>query len=141
MESVLKVSVQEIGATAEELEVIGELLRDELLGLDVESVRRLSEEEAPAGARGMDVPALGGLLVSLPTTPTMQAALIEALRGWLRRPRQDFAIRSVHLEIDGDVLALSQVSGEQQERLIEDWLQRRGNDLAKTEASNGEANT
>jgi hypothetical protein len=140
MESVLVVTVQDTGASAEQLEVIGDLLRDELLGLDVSSVQRLSEGTAPPGTRGVDVAALGGLLVSLPATPTMLAAVIATVSRWLKRPRQAEGVRSVHIEIDGDVLELSQVSDEEQGRLIEDWLRRRGNNNAETEASNGDGN-
>ncbi len=136
MESVLVVSIREDGATDQELEVIGDLLRDELLGLEVGPIRRMSEGAAPPGTRGVDIAALGGLLVSLPATPPILEAVIGVVRDWLKRPRQDRGVRSVHIEIDGDVLELSQVSADEQGRLIEDWLQRRGS--RRPEAGNGD---
>src|SRR5882757_3095592 len=119
------VRVLEDGVSAEVAERAGESLREELLELDVESVRRLSEGTAPAGSRGVDIAALGGLLVSLPATPSVLSAMVETVRGWLRRGGAD-SPRSVHLEIDGDVLKLGQATADQQERLVQDWLRRRG---------------
>jgi len=119
------VRVLEDGVSAEEVERAGESLREELLELDVDSVHRLSEGTAPPGSRGVDIAALGGLLVSLPATPSVLSAMIETVRGWLRRGGDD-SQRSVHLEIDGDVLKLGQATADQQERLVQDWLRRRG---------------
>ena len=136
MDSVLVVSVREVGASAEQLEVIGELLRDELLGLDVSSVQRLTDVEAPPGSHGLDIAALGGLLVSLPATPALLSALVDLVGGWLGRSRQLSGRRSVRIESDGDVLELSQVSSEDQSRLIDAWLQRRGQ--ATVEANTGD---
>lgn len=119
------VSVREDEAPTEQVERASDLLRDVLLELEVDSVRRLTHGEAPPGSRGVDLAAIGGMLVSLPATPGMLSGLIDAIRNWLRRPGSEAVPRSVRIEIDGDVLELSHATSDQQSRLVDDWLQRR----------------
>lgn len=123
MDAVLVVSVREVGASAEQLEVIGELLRDELLNLDGSSVQRLAD--APSAAGGADQAALGSLRLSLPAAPGRLARVVEVVCGWLERSRQVSGPRSVRLEADGDVLDLGQSATEEQNRQIDAWLHRR----------------
>jgi hypothetical protein len=108
-------------APPEELDWLTERLRRELLALDVADVRRGAEAAAaPDGARGLDIETIGTLLVSLVTAPEMLRAVVGTIRDWLGRSRA----RSVCLEIDGDVLQMTGLSSEAQERLIESWLAR-----------------
>jgi hypothetical protein len=104
----------------EELDRLTERLRRELLALDVADVRRGAQAAAPDGARGLDVEALGTLLISVVTAPELLRAVVGTIRDWLGRSRA----RSVCLEIDGDVLHVTGLSSEAQERLIESWLAR-----------------
>jgi hypothetical protein len=111
---------QAIGS--EELDRLAGRLRRELLELDVDDVRRATGGEAPEGARALDAHSVGTLLVSLVTAPEALRAVVGVIRGWLGRSQA----RSVFLEIDGDVLHVTGLSSADQERLIEDWLSRRG---------------
>jgi hypothetical protein len=116
------VSLSEQGADDLRLDALTRQLRDELLQLDVRDVRLAqSGDGAPDGSRGLDVVAVGQLLVALLGTAGLPS-VITAVRGWLGRG--DAAPRSVHVEIDGDVLELSGASSREQDRLVELFLTR-----------------
>jgi hypothetical protein len=112
----------ERGAAADELDRLTLRLRRELLQLDVYDVRHGGVREAPDGARGIDPGTIGSLLVSLAGGPGALRAVVRVVRDWLGRSRA----RSVHLEIDGDVLEVTGIASANEDRLIEDWLSRRG---------------
>ncbi len=113
---VLRVQPVEGDEDADLLEVT-DLLRRELLDLDVEQVRPLEAGEAPADAKG--VAALAGwLAVQLGSVETVRA-VIDLVRGWAGRRR-----REVEVTIGGDTLKLSAVSATEQEQIIDAWLAR-----------------
>ena len=116
MDTGLRVQLSEEDADAERLDELTSSLRQELLQLDVEDVTALRAGEAPPGARGLDVAAVGSLLVGLGGAAGGLSAVISAITGWLARGWG--AHRTVHLEIDGDVLELSETSAADQDRLI-----------------------
>jgi hypothetical protein len=94
-------------------------LRHELLDLEVDAVELPSGGEAPPGSRGVELAALGALLVTVSQSQLL-APVIAAIRAWVDgRPQ-----RSIRLELDGDVLELSGVSSTEQRRLTEAWLRR-----------------
>jgi len=68
-----------------ELEVEALRLRDELLELDVVDVHHATSGPPPAGARGMDVGAIGQLLIDLSRTPELVSAVVGVVTGWLAR--------------------------------------------------------
>jgi hypothetical protein len=107
-------------ASDEEVDRLTGRLRDELLELDVDEVRRAAAGEAPEGARGIDPEALGHLLVTLATAPATLRAVVGTVRAWLARS----AARSVKLELDGDVIEVTGVSNADQQRLIDVWIER-----------------
>jgi hypothetical protein len=105
------------GAEAAELDEATRQLREELLQLDVEDVTRPAEA-APAGARGVDVGALGTLLVTAGQSAI--TAIVGTLGSWLsRHPR-----RTVKLQIGDDAIELTGASAEQQRQLLEAFLAR-----------------
>ena len=94
-------------------------LRRELLDLDVDAVEPAPGGEPPPGTRGVELAALGALLVTVSQSGLL-APVLEAVRSWLAgSPR-----RSIKLELDGDVLELSGVSSKEQRRLTDEWLRR-----------------
>jgi hypothetical protein len=107
-------------ASDEEVDRLTGRLREELLELDVDDVRRATAGEAPEGARGIDPEALGHLLVTLATAPATLRAVVGTVRAWLARS----AARSVRLEVDGDVIEVTGVSSADQQRLIDVWIER-----------------
>jgi hypothetical protein len=106
---------------AEELAEVTRQFRRELLALDVEAVRTPTEGDAPAGSKGLELAALGALVVTVGRSQVLSSVLA-AVRSWLAGSQQ----RSVRLELDGDVLELTGVSSKEQRRLTDEWLQRHG---------------
>jgi hypothetical protein len=105
------------GAGAEERDEAARALREELLELDVDDVRRPTEP-APPGARGLDAATLGTLLVTLGQGTL--GAVAAAVQRWVSRGGG----RSVTLELDGDRIELTGVSAADQRRLIETFVAR-----------------
>ena len=118
----LTVRVSESGADAERLDEVTRFVRRELLELDIGDVTALRTGAPPPGARAIDAIAMGGLLVTLGQSASSIAPVVSALRNWLARgsgPR-----RTVRLEIEGDVLELSEASVTEQTRLIDMFVSR-----------------
>lgn len=105
----------------EELSSLAARLRDELLDLDVADVSTApGRDELPDGAKGLELAAIGTLLVKFVATPEMVKKVVSAIRGWLARQR----VRSVEITLDGDTLKLTNASSGEQERLVELWVAR-----------------
>jgi Effector Associated Constant Component 1 len=121
-------SVDELETTVElgvpdadpaELDEITAKLRRELLELDVDSVERAPAGEAPDGSRGIPL-ALGALVVKF-AAPKLLAALVGVIKSWASRHG---GARSVKLTMNGDSLEVTGASSEEQDRLIESWIDR-----------------
>ena len=102
-----------------EIDEITAKLRRELLELDVESVERAPAGEAPEGSRGIAL-ALGALVVKF-AAPKLLAAVVAVIKGWASRHG---GARSVKLTMNGDSLEVTAASSEEQDRLIEAWIDR-----------------
>lgn len=107
------------GADAEEIAEATLLLRRELLELDVEAVEIPRDGEPPPGSRGVDLAALGTLMVTV-ANGQLLSSVVAAIGSWLAGSRQ----RSIRLELGGDVLELAGVSSDEQRRLTDEWLRR-----------------
>jgi hypothetical protein len=107
------------GADAEEVAASTEQLRRELLDLDVEAVEQPAAGPPPPGAKGVELAALGTLVVTLAKSQLLSGVVV-AVRSWLAGQQQ----RSIKLELDGDVLELSGLSSKEQRRLTDEWLSR-----------------
>jgi hypothetical protein len=107
------------GTDAEEVAEATLQLRRELLELDVDAVDVARSGEAPAGSRGVDVTALGALVVTLGQSPVL-GSIVDTVRSWLTRS----GAGTIKLELGGDVLELTGVSSEEQRRLTDEWLRR-----------------
>ena len=116
MHSELRLHLSEDGADAERIDMLTGFLRRDLRELDVEDVTTLPTGEPPPGARALDAVAVGGLLVSLGRSADALRGVVAAIRRWLARG--DGTRRTVRLEIEGDVLELSEATAADQERLI-----------------------
>src|SRR4051795_12323582 len=122
MERQLNLVFVEEHASPERLDALTGYLRQELLQLDVDDVRRASAGEVPAGTRAIDVDVLGGLVVTLGRSAVGLRDVVATIRRWLSR--DDGIRRTVKIEIDGDTLELSQVSVAEQDRLIALFVDR-----------------
>jgi len=112
----LRLVLSEAGADAERVDKLTGYLREELVQLGVGRVTRLGAGPPPPGTRALDVVAVGGLLVSLSSSAASLTAVVSAVRGWLGRDKGHH--RSIRLEIDGDVLELSDASVADERRLM-----------------------
>ena len=117
----IRVGVEEAGSDDARLEELALLLRQELLTLDVRAVEPYREGEAPAGTRGPGLAAVAGVL-AVSTAPGLQmvGALVSVVRAWLGRS----GVRTVKLEIDGDVLEVTGASSEMQQKLVDAWVKK-----------------
>jgi len=118
----LRLHLSEDGADADRLDALTSFLRRELLQLDVEDVRAVPAGAPPPGTRGFDVVAVGGLLVTLSRSAEGLREVVLAVRKWLARGQG--VRRTVRLEIDGDVLELSEATVADQQRLVDLFVSR-----------------
>ena len=96
-------------------------LRDDVEALDVGSVQVSRSGTAPPGAKSVDPIEWGRLLVEIASSPAL-LALIHTANAWVARQRRG----RVRVKIGEDELVLTGVSSDDQRRLIDDWLARRG---------------
>ena len=108
---------------SEELAALVQRLRAELLDLGVDRLEPLTAGEAPEGAKGVELLALGGLVVQFVLQPGVLTSIVDGVRSWLQRQ----SARSVKLTLDGDSLEVTGVSSEEQDRLVELWIARNAN--------------
>lgn len=119
------VRVDEEGADPERVDAVTRLLRAELLQLEVDDVVALRDGPAPDGARATDALAVGGLLVAIGNSQAVRS-VVAAVRSWLTRTPAGG--RKVRLEVGGDVLELSGATSDEQERLVQLFLDRHAPD-------------
>jgi hypothetical protein len=108
-------------ADEEEVAELALRLRDDLEALDVGSVELSRSGTAPAGAKSVDPIEWGTLLVAIGSSPALMT-LIRTANAWIARQRQG----RVRVKIGEDELELTGASTDDQRRLIDDWLARRG---------------
>lgn len=109
---------------AEELQHLIQGLRSELLELDVDAVRPAAYGEMPAGAKGVDALAFGGLAIQFALKAPVLRAVVDATVAWLSRQQA----RSVKLTLDGDTLEVTGISSDEQRRLVDQWVERHARD-------------
>ena len=102
---------------AEELADLTGELNAELLGMDGASVALLTAEASPDGAKGLGTLA-GGLLAQFGTLDGLRA-VVAVVRRWASRTG-----RIVEVSIGGDVLKVTGVTMQQQEKIIDVWIAR-----------------
>jgi hypothetical protein len=122
MYSHIVMRLDEHGATPERLELLSSALRRDLLELDVDDVVKVGEAVPPAGARAVDVVAIGELLVSLSGSLDLLRSVIEAVRSWVVRGSASHA-RTAELAVGDKTIKLTGVSSEQQDQIIEQFVQ------------------
>jgi hypothetical protein len=105
---------------AEELAQLTHRLQTDLLELDVDAVEAASGGAPPDGAKGVELLAVGGLVVRFARNATVLRSVVDATIAWVRRQ----SVRSVKLSLDGDTLELTGASKEEQRQLIELWVAR-----------------
>jgi hypothetical protein len=105
---------------SEELATLTRRLRSELLDLDVDAIESMTAGDAPDGAKGVELLALGGLVVQFVLQPEVLSSIVDGVRAWLQRQ----SAHSVKLTLDGDSLEVTGMSSAEQDRLVELWVAR-----------------
>jgi hypothetical protein len=119
-DAVLVIQVGADEADEEEIAELSSQLSAELLQLDVLSVEPTTAGPAPEGSKGLPLVAVGTLLVKLLKSAPVLSSVTATLQSWLsRRPG-----RSIELTLDGDTLKVTDISAEDQRRLIDAWVAR-----------------
>ena len=109
---------------AEELAELTRRLRGQLLELDVDTVEPATGGEAPAGSKGVELLAIGGLVIQFAMKSEVLKSVVDATTAWLGRQQG----RSVKLTLDGDTLEVTGVSSDEQRRLVDLWVARHADD-------------
>ena len=109
---------------AEELAELTRRLREQLLELDVDAVEPATGGEAPAGSKGVELLAIGGLVIQFAMKSEVLKSVVDATAAWLGRQQG----RSVKLTLDGDTLEVTGVSSDEQRRLVDLWVARHADD-------------
>ncbi|MFD6066200.1 MULTISPECIES: hypothetical protein [Amycolatopsis] len=122
MTSAVRVQLGEDGADAERVDQLTGYLRSELIDRGVAEVKALPAGPAPPGSRAFDVATVGGLLVTLGQSAEGLRSVVAAVREWLSRGGR--VKRTVRLEIDGDVLELSEATLTDQDKLVDLFVSR-----------------
>jgi hypothetical protein len=103
-----------------EYEELTAALQRELLQLDVSAVDRVPAGPVPEGARGVDLAALGELIVKFGESAPVLGQVVEVIRAWASRSPK----RTATLTIGDDKLELSGLSEKDQRLVIRDWMAR-----------------
>jgi hypothetical protein len=112
------VQVREGSATdLEEVLELTDLLRAELVELDVAEVVPVGTSPAPEDAKGIS--ALVGMLALRLGSAEALRAVLAAVRSWAQRSQ-----REVEVSYGGEVLKVTGATAEQQDRIIDAWLAR-----------------
>jgi hypothetical protein len=121
METALLVELFDADADPERLDQLTQALRRELLELDVDSVDQATAGPAPEGTRGLELAAIGALLVQAATTSEMLVKVVGVVRGWLRSgpPRSQ---RTLRLTISGQSIELTHATDAQQQQLVDQFI-------------------
>jgi hypothetical protein len=103
------------GADARELDELTRSLADELRQIEVRSVDRISEGEAPPGSKG-DPFTIGWLAVTL--TPILAKKVFDVLADWVNRVQG----RTIKITLGQNTIELSDASPKEREKLLKRWL-------------------
>jgi len=107
-------------SSSRQLEEMTSAIRHQLLELDVASVERPPRGPAPDGTRGIDVGAIGSLIVELGKATPVLGLVVDLIRAWAARSPD----RTVKLTIGGDTLEIAGLSELDQHIVIRDWMAR-----------------
>lgn len=120
----LRIELYEPGADGEIIDGITGDLRRELLELDVDSVSPVSVGPAPPGSKGLELVAIGALLVRVADALPMLDHVVTALRQWLTRATSSG--RALKITVDGRTLELSAATAAQQQQLVAEFVRSLG---------------
>ncbi|NEY36534.1 hypothetical protein GTU99_31055 [Streptomyces sp. PRKS01-65] len=121
-DNTLVILLSEEGADAERVAERTAHLREELLATDVEEVSAAPGEDAPPGARAVDVAQIGSLLVGLGSSAAALSQVVTVIRSWLGRCQDKRP--SLRLTLGDDTLELSEATDEQVTEAFDMFVRR-----------------
>jgi hypothetical protein len=121
MSTELRIEVFEPDADDEAVDELTRNLQAELLELDVDSVTPAAAGPAPTDSKGLELAAIGALLVQVKGSVEVVRSVVTTVRSWLGRGRA--ANRSLKITVDGRTLELSAATAEQQDQLVNEFIQ------------------
>jgi hypothetical protein len=102
-------------------------LREELLSIDaVDSVSAATAGPAPEGTRGLELAAIGALIVQAQPTAELVTHVIGVIRRWLSAGSHEAHERTLRLTVNGQVLELADPTATQQQELVDQFIQTVG---------------
>ena len=104
----------------QELDELARSLQETLLDAGVEDARPATAGPAPVGTKAGEALQLGALAVAV--APGAVQGMLEAVTQWRSRR----AVRTVTITIAGDSLTLDSATPDQQEQLVQAFLDRHG---------------
>jgi hypothetical protein len=117
----LEISLQvDDDISSREFDELTAALQRELLQLDVDKVERVSAGPAPDGSRGVDLAALGALIVQVGKSTPVLGQVVDVIQAWAARNPD----RTATLTMNGDTLELKGLSERDQHLVIRDWMAR-----------------
>ncbi len=120
MSTELQIEIVDPTADDQELDKLSDSLRQELLELDVDSVSRPAGGQAPDGSKGLDLAAVGALLVALKSSVEVATQVVSAVRSWMRRTKAP--TQTLKLTMNGQTLELSAATQDQQQQLVDAFV-------------------
>ncbi len=120
MSTELQIEILDSTADDQELDELTESLRQDLLELDVDSVSRPTLGTAPDGSKGLDVSAVGALLVALKSSVELATQVVSAVRSWMHRTKG--STQTLKLTMNGQTLELSAATADQQQQLVDAFV-------------------
>ena len=120
MATEMRIELFEPDADLEALDELTRSLREELLELDVDSVSPPTAGPAPVGSKGLELAAIGALLVQVRSSVQMVSAVVTAVRSWLQRGSSPN--RTLKVTVDGRTLELSAATAEQQQQVVDEFV-------------------
>ncbi len=118
----LQIEIIDPEADDERLSMVTETLRQDLLALDVDSVKRVPSGAAPDGSKGLDPAAIGALLVALKSSVELATQVVGAVKSWLRRGGTKNPTQVLKLTVNGQSIELSAATVDQQQQLVDAFV-------------------
>jgi hypothetical protein len=124
----LRIELFDPDADLETVEELTHHLRLELLELDVDSVSQPSAGPPPPGSKGLELAAIGALLVQVRGSVQVVSTVVSAVRSWLQRGSSPN--RTLTVTIGERTLQLSAATAEQQQQLVDEFVRSLAGDSA-----------
>jgi hypothetical protein len=120
----LKIELFEPDADPETVDQLTRNLRNELLDLDVDSITQPVLGPAPEGSKGLELMAIGALLVQVKNSIPVVTSVVSAVRSWLQRGSSPG--RSLKVTVEGRTLELSAATAAQQQQIVDEFVRSLG---------------